>query len=413
MARSVSGFVPEVLRARNFGLFWTGLTLFQLGARAVLTANLWQMYELTGSTLQVGLIGLFEALSTVVIGPLGGAIADRIDRRRLMQVTQAVSLATASTLSVLTFTHTIQPWHIYVAVLLVSAAATFDGAARQALIPLLVPKERLVDAFSLMVPARELSVLFGPSLAGVLIATVGTGSVYVFGTVGSVTLVILLMLVKTPPLPARPSAPLLQSIAEGFRFVQRRPLIWQLMSLDFSVTFFAAYRVLLPALARDVLRVGPEGYGLLASAPAVGAILGSVVAFRLRGVPSKGLLVLGITGAYALTAMGLARAPAFVLALAAAAGLGFFDAIATTLRHALVQMETPDELRGRVTSVYQMVSRGGPSLGQAYMGMLAASFGPATALTLSAILPLAYALSLASAGKTVRGYTTLPAAAEA
>src|SRR5262249_15798702 len=150
-----------------------------------------------------------------------------------------------------------------------------------------------------------------------------------------------------------------------------RRLIWQLMSLDFSATFFSAYRVLLPTLARDILKVGAEGYGLLSAAPAAGAILGSAAVFRLRRVEHKGLLILGVTKAYAASAVLLAHAPVLAIAIAAAGAIGFCDAIATTLRQAVVQLDTPDNLRGRVTAAYQMVSRGGPSLGQAQMGALA------------------------------------------
>src|SRR6185295_19363861 len=151
----------------------------------------------------------------------------------------------------------------------------------------------------------------------------------------------------------------------------------------------------LPTLARDILQVSAGGYGLLAAAPAAGAIFGSGAVFRMRKFPRKGLLVLVATMGYAVAAMVLAQVHVLALALLAAASLGVFDAITTTLRQAVVQLDTPDSLRGRVTSAYQMVSRGGPSLGQAQMGALANALGAPLALTLGASVTLLYAVWLA------------------
>jgi MFS family permease len=382
-----------------------GTVFSQIGTRGTVAANLWQVLQLTDSTLQVGLVGLAEAVALLVLAPLGGAVADRLDRRTLLQVTQSVSLVCAAGLTVLTFGGALQTWHIYAAVMAISAAQTFEGPARQALIPALVPKERLVDAFALTNPTRELAILIGPSLAGVLIALAGPGYVYAFDALTYGSLVLLLGLIPLPRLaPQSKRQSVWASIRDGFTYVRERRLIWQLMSLDFAATFFAAYRVLLPSLARDVLNVGASGFGLLIAAPAAGAIIGSGAVFRLRAFPRKGLLVLGATIGYALAAIALAAVPLFGVALLAAGTIGFFDAIATTLRQAVVQLDTPDSLRGRVTAAYQMVSRGGPSLGQAQMGALAGALGAPPALTAGASVTLLYAVWLAVAGHTVKEY---------
>jgi len=398
--------IPPVLREPGFRLYWLGILLTNLGTRATVAANLWQVLQLTDSTLQVGLVGLAEAIALLGMAPLGGAFADRLDRRRLLQVTQGLSLLAALGLAVATLTQTIQPWLIYLAVIVVSASQTFDGPARQALIPTLVSRDRLVDAFALVNPTRELSILIGPALAGVLIAWVGAGAVYVFDAVTYAALVGVLAVLRIPRLESdRKQQSIWSSIAEGFAYVRERKLIWQLMSLDFAATFCIGYRVLLPTLARDILGVGAAGYGVLAAAPAAGAIVGSGIVYRLRNYPAKGALILAATLGYALAAMLLGVAPAFVIAVLAAALLGVFDAITTTLRHAVVQFDTPDHLRGRVTSAYQMVSRGGPSLGQVQMGALASAFGP-LALVVGASATIAYTAWLALAGSTVRRYTS-------
>ncbi|HET6316801.1 MAG TPA: MFS transporter, partial [Chloroflexota bacterium] len=397
--------LPAVLNEPGFRLFWLGTVFSQIGTRGTVAANLWQVLQLTNSTLQVGLVGLAEALALLLLAPLGGAVADRMDRRTLLQVTQSISLLASLSLTLLTFSGLIQPWHIYTAVVAISAAQSFEGPARQALIPALVRKELIVDAFALVNPTRELAILIGPAFAGVFIATVGAGWVYAFDAFTYGTLVAALALIALPRLaPAGKRESVWRSIITGFAYVKDHRLIWQLMSLDFAATFFIGYRVLLPSLARDVLNVGASGYGLLVAAPAAGAIMGSAAVFRMRKFPRKGALVLAATVGYAVAAMLLAHAPAFGVALVAAGSLGVFDAITTTLRQAVVQLDTPDELRGRVTSAYQMVSRGGPSLGQAQMGVLAAQLGAPLALTVGASVTMLYAVVLSVFGRTVRDY---------
>src|SRR5215207_3773998 len=194
--------IPPVLREPGFGLYWLGILLTNLGTRATVAANLWQVLQLTNSTLQVGFVGLAEAVALLVMAPLGGAFADRLDRRRLLQVTQGLSLIAALGLALATYTESIQAWHIYLAVVAIGACQTFDGPARQALIPALVSKERLVDAFALVNPTRELSILIGPALAGVLIASVGPGAVYAFDAFTYAALVVLLGLMHIPRLEA-------------------------------------------------------------------------------------------------------------------------------------------------------------------------------------------------------------------
>jgi MFS family permease len=370
-----------------------------------MAANLWQVLLLTNSTAQVGLVGLAEAVALLLLAPLGGAVADRMDRRTLLQITQSTSLVASFGLTLATFSGTIQPWHIYLAVVAVSASQTFEGPARLALIPALVSRQRVVDAFALTNPTRELAILLGPPLAGILIATVGPGYVYAFDALTYALLVVFLAFISVAPIAAAARhESVWASIFEGFKYVKERRLIWQLMALDFSAMFFGAYRVVLPTLARDILGVGAAGYGVLGAAPAAGAIAGSAAVFRLRGFERKGWLILGATAGYACACMVLARAALFPVALGAATAIGLCDAMATTLRQVLVQVETPDRLRGRVTAAYQMVSRGGPSLGQAPMGALAVTVGAPGALTLGALVTLVAAVVMTLRSETIRRY---------
>jgi MFS family permease len=398
--------LPQALRYRDFNLYWFGVVFSQIGTRGTVAANLYQVYELTRSTAITGLVGLAQAVSLLVLSPLGGAYADRLDRRRLLQGTQLVAMLVAAVLATLTLTGRANTVAVLVGVVLTTAAGTFDQPARQALIPAMVPRQVLPQAFSLLNPSRELAVLLGPALAGVLIAVRGPGLMYAVDTGTYALLIVILGLIRTPRLvPAGPATPMWRTILPAVAFVRRRPVIWLMMSLDLSATLFGAYRVVLPALALTVLHAGPTGYGLLAAAPSAGALLATYPIFRVVARrPALGRVVLAASAGYGLATAALAQSRWLWLALACGLCIGACDALATTIRQAAVQLETPDEMRGRVSALYQMASRGGPALGDLNIGWIAALLGPVTALTIGSLVPIAYAGLHAVRGSRVRDY---------
>jgi len=320
----------------------------------------------------------------IFLSPLGGAFADRMNRLRLLQITQSFSLLVSLGLAVLTLIGVIEPWQILVSVLLNTAAETFDRPARQSLIPALVPKQDLVQAFALLNPSREIAILIGPAMAGFLIAVFGPEGMYFVDVASYAVMVVLLQFVRVPAAPVNQAktVSVWNNIKEGFGWMRHRPLILQLIGLDLACTLFGAYRVVLPALSTDVLGVGPSGYGILSAAPSAGALIGSALVFRMARTVRSGRIVLWATAGYGVAAITLAQGPLFLIAVLGAAGIGLFDAMHTTVRHAAVQLEVPDELRGRVTATYQIASRGGPALGDLNIGAIAAVLGPVTALSI-------------------------------
>jgi MFS family permease len=400
--------LPDVLRNRDFNLYWAGVVLSQIGTRGTVAANYFQVYALTGSVLQTGLVGAGQAVALLVLSPIGGAYADRLDRRKLLMWAQVVSLAVAVVLAVLTFSGQAQAWHVILSVLLTTAAATFDQPARQALIPAMVPKHQLAQAIALLNPSREVAVLVGPALAGVFIAVGGPGLMYAVDAVTYTALIGVLAVLRVAPLvQAGPPRSVFGSVADGARYVLKRPLVTRLMALDLSATVFGAYRVLLPALALDVLHVGATGYGLLSAAPSAGALLATYVIFRVVARSNRlGRVVLASTALYGVAAILLAQSRWFPLALAAALLLGALDAMATTIRHAAVQVDTPDDIRGRVTAFYQMSSRGGPAIGDMVIGAFAGLVGPAAALTIGGLGPVLAAALFRLRPNAVRDYTS-------
>ena len=404
--------LPPVLYHRDFDLYWAAVILSQIGTRGTVAANFFQVYALTGSIAYTGLVGAAQAVALLVLSPLGGALADRVDRRRLLQAAQAVALLVAAVLAWLTLTGQARAWHVVLSVVLTTAAATFDQPARQALIPALVPRAQIGQAIALLNPSRELAILVGPMTAGVLIAVAGPGLMYAVDAATYGLLVAVLAVLRIPTMqPTGERRSVFGSILDGAHYIARRPLIYNLMALDLSATVFSAYRVLLPALAVDVLRVGSTGYGVLSSAPSAGALLATYTVYRtVQNSRRQGRVLLASTALYGVSALLLAHAPAFVLALLAAGLLGAFDAMATTIRHAAVQIDTPDEIRGRVTAFYQMSSRGGPALGDVVVGAFGGAVGPVVALTVGALTPILVAASFWSKENVVRAYTgTVPA----
>ncbi len=398
--------MTQVLRNRSFVAYLLGVVLSQIGTRGAMAASLYQVFELTGSIAATGLVGAAGGVAVVALSPIGGALADRMDRRRLLQMSQSAGCLVASALAVLTLTDTVRAWHLVLASLLSMAATTFDNPTRNALIGSMVPKHQLPQAFALLNPARETAVLVGPGLAGVLIAVGGPGIVHALDAATYLAMIALLFFIETPSHHVGGEhKPVLRAIVEGARYVSGRPIIMLLMSLDLSAMVFGAYRVLLPALALDVLGVGPRGYGLLAAAPSAGALLATYSIVRVLGRSRRiGRILLLATGAFALADIVLAHSRWFAVTLIAALCLGVADALATSIRHAAVQVETPDELRGRVSSIYQISSRGGPAVGDAVVGGTAGLLGPAAALTLGAIITLAYVTAMLVRPNPVRAY---------
>ncbi|WP_238014944.1 MFS transporter [Dactylosporangium sp. AC04546] len=399
--------LPPVLRHRDFSLYWATVILSQIGTRGTVAANFYQVYDLTGSIAYTGLVGAAQAAALLVLSPLGGALADRLDRRRLLQAAQFVALLVAALLAWLTLAGHAQAWHVVLSVVLTTAAATFDQPARQALVPALVPKAEIGQAVALLNPSRELAVLVGPLMAGLLISASGPGLVYAVDatTYGLLVAVLAVLRVPVSQQPGERRS-LLGSIVDGARYVAHRPLIYSLMALDLSATVFSAYRVLLPAIAVDILHAGSVGYGLLSSAPSAGALLATYLVFRtVQRSRRQGRVLLLATALYGGAALSLAHAPVFAVALVVAGLLGACDAMATTIRHAAVQIDTPDELRGRVTAFYQMSSRGGPAVGDVLVGAFAGVAGPVAALTVGAFVPIIVAASFLARQNVVRSHT--------
>ncbi len=349
-----------------------------------MTALNYHVYLLTRSPIALGLTSLARIIPILIFSLIGGMFADAHDRRRVLLVTQTILMLSAITLGVLTFTQIISVGMIYGIAALNAATQAFDGPARQALTPNLVPKEHLTNALSLNNIVHQTAGIVGPAVGGLLIGIAGeqhegifgVGSVYFMNAVSFLAVLIALILIKTPAQQNLGVAHItFDAVAEGIRFVRGSKIILSTMLLDFIATFFSSATSLLPIFAKDILRVGPSGYGLLTAAQSIGAVIAGVAMARLSYVHRKGRLMLWAVMAYGIATTLYGMSQWFALSLFFLALIGAADTISTIMRNTLRQVITPDHLRGRMTSVNMIFYFGGPQLGNLEAGLVAALIG--------------------------------------
>jgi len=248
----------RVLAERNFGLFWSSLLISAIGNQISSVTIAWQIYVITNSPFQLGLTGLFRALPIIIFSLTGGVLADRMNRRKLLIVTQGGAMILALLLGLLTTSGLVRIWHIYLITFLTGAMSTFDQPARGALIPSLVRREHLATAFALNVTLRQSASLTGPFLAGIIIASLGISSAHYVNALSFLVVIICLVFMRVEETWAesrREST--LHSLREGVRFVWQNSGIMALLVLDTCVSLFGAYKAMMPVFARDLLDVGP------------------------------------------------------------------------------------------------------------------------------------------------------------
>jgi len=336
----------------------------------------WHVYLLTKSAVALGLVGLFRGVPVIVCSLIGGVVADAVNRKRLMIVTQTVMLTSAGLLTATTLTGSKSVWPIYILSAVASAATAFDLPARQSLMPSLVPLEDFPNAVSLSMIVFNVATISGPALAGVLLAARGPAVIYGFNALSFIAVIMALLAMRitgSPDLQSdRRQALSFAALKEGLEFVWRTPIMVQTMTLDFVATFFASATLLLPIFAREYLHVGPHGYGFLAAAPAIGSVITAFLMARLGTLHHQGRIVVWSVAVYgvATAAFGLSRI--FWLSLLMLALTGAADTVSTVLRQTIRQLVTPNYLRGRMTSINMMFFMGGPQLGELEAGLLAA-----------------------------------------
>ena len=416
-ARFLPGLAP--LGHRNFALYWTGQLVSQSGTWIELTATTWLLYQLTDSPLLLGLGGLFRAMPIFALALVGGAVADRVERRRLLLFTQSSSVVTSLALGTLVVTGQVAFWHIYVANVVNATIAAFDAPARQSLFPTLVPRGQIQNAITLNSTLFRTSQLIGPAIAGLLLARVGTASPFFVNAVSYFAIIGGLLAMRIPAAAARMHGSLGGETIGGLRYVRASPILPAILAIEAALSLFGHNQALVTIFARDVLGTDAAGLGLLLSSVGAGAILGMLSLVAVGDIRRKGALMLGAGMVYAAAMLLFAASRSFGLSLAILALLGFADATWGTLRNAIAQLAADDAYRGRVMSLVVIVSRGLTQASQLQTGVATALVGAPAAAAIGALLVGGVVVGAATRVARLRDFTatapplTAPQAAEA
>jgi MFS family permease len=397
------GLAP--LGHRNYALYWVGQLVSMSGTWIELTATSWLIYQLTDSPFLLGLNGVFRAAPIFAFALIGGTVADRVERRWLLLVTQSASVVTSLLLGALVVTGNVAFWHVYVISLVNATIAAFDAPARQSLFPMLVPRGQLQNAITLNAMLFQGGQLVGPAIAGVLIARVGLASPFFVNAISYFAIIGALLAMRIPPIAPRARGSIRAELVGGLRYVRASAVLPLVLGIEAIFSIFGHNQALITIFARDVLGAGPEGLGLLLSSIGAGAIAGMVVLVLLGDIRRKGAFMLASGALYALTLIVFAWSRSFPLSVAVLALLGFADATWGTMRNAIAQLATEDAYRGRVMSLIVIVARGLTSASQVQTGAAIALLGAPGAATIGAVAIAGTVAAAVTRAKALRDFT--------
>jgi hypothetical protein len=408
LLRSVAIDVSPLRTSREFRLLWSGQVVSFLGSMITYVAVQWQVYELTHSSLAVGLIALFELVPLLTMSFVGGALADAVDRRKLVLRTEAALTLVPLLLLLNALRDRPLVWPIYV---LIAFAAGLDGLGRPslwALLPRLVTKEELPSATALHGLYVNLGAVAGPAAGGVLIASVGLPGTYLVDVLSFLVSLLTIRAMKASPPPDDAERPSLKSVAEGFRYARSQPILMGTYLADFNAMIFGMPSALFPELAAN--RFAGSGLapatvlGMLHGATYTGALLGTMTSGWVRRVRRHGLAIIWSITAWgvAITAFGFARSLWVALPLIAAAGAG--DFVSATFRSTIWNQTIPDALRGRLAGIELANVASGPLLGNAEAGLVSRLRGPTFSIVSGGLACLAGTAVLALALPEFRRY---------
>lgn len=371
------------LKHRNFRLLWFGL-LFSSAGQWIQQVTLgWLVYDLTGSAALLGLVNGLRAVPFLLTGPLAGVLADRVDRRGLMFWTQVFLLVLSFLFGLDTALGYLQVWHVFVFTLFTGIAWSFNQPVRQSLVPEVVPREDLANAIALNSAGFNITRVVGPGLGGTMIALFGVAGNFFVQSAAYLGVALMAYQLKLPPVKGRlGEASLLKDLNEGIRFVLTHVPLRNQMLMGLIPTVLALpYISIMPVFAADVLGVGPEGLGLLMSAPGVGAVVGTLLIASSPRLQSRPAILYVAAVCLGLSLVGLALTRTMVPALLVLVLIGGFQITYMSTNNTLLQLLCPDHMRGRVMSLY-MLNQGLMPLGSLFAGTAAQLWGSPVAFGL-------------------------------
>jgi predicted MFS family arabinose efflux permease len=376
-------------RHRHFRRLWVGQLISGVGRQITVVALPFQIYSLTGSTLAVGLLGVAQVVPLMSTSLLGGAISDRVDRRRLLLVTNLLLAGCSLTLALVTRAGSPPVLLLFVMAALIAGFGAVDQPARTALYPNLVSRADLPAAVALGYGLLTVTAVGGPALGGVVIGRLGLAAAYGLDALTFLAALGALLLIPAQPPQRTDHERPLRSIRTGLRYLRSRRAILGSFAIDLNAMVFGMPRALFPALAATRFHTGPAGLGLLYAAPAVGsmlAVLGGAGLARSRRL-GRAVVVCVLIWGGAIAVAGLTTRLGAALVLLAVAGAA--DSLSAICRSTMMQTTTPDHLRGRLSSAYAMVVMGGPYIGDVESGAVGAIFTPAISMVSGGVVCIA------------------------
>lgn len=368
----------RALRSRDYRLFVAGQLVSLIGTWMQMVAQSWLVYRLTQSTLLLGLVGFASQIPVFLLAPLGGVVADRLDRRRVLVATQSAMMVLALALAALTLGGIIRIWHIFTLAALLGVANAFDIPARQAFVVQLVERDDLPNAIALNSSMVNGARLVGPAVAGAVVALVGEGWCFLVNGVSYIGVIAALVLIRVSAMdaPVKATVSAWESVVEGFEFAwHMAPIRALLMLLGLISLMGMPYTVLMPVFADKILGGGPNAYGLLMSAAGVGALASSGALAARRDVRGLGRWIALSASGFGVCLVLFAMSRSLWLSALLLVPAGFFMMLEMAASNTLVQAMVPDRLRGRVMAVYSMMFMGMAPLGALMAGSLAAPIG--------------------------------------
>ena len=384
----------SALRVRNFRLLVSGLLVSSTGGWIQRIAQDWLVLTLTGSATAVGITTALQFLPTLVLGLYGGVIADRFPKRKILLVTQITMGTCAGILALTAFTGSVQVWHVYTMAFVLGLATAVDNPTRQSFVTELVPRETVRNAISMVSSTFQLGSLIGPALGGLLLGTIGAGWAFALNGLTFFASISALLRMRESEMPGfhaarRASAGMRirDGLRDGVRYALDEPAVrWSIALAGIYGMFTISLPVTLTAFADRVFHTGASGYGVLNSVVAFGALAGALLSAR-RVRPTRLRNLIGIACLLTITEVLAALQPSLWTFIPVLASMGMATLMFLTAAQSMVQLTTPDGLRGRVSGIYNLVFIGGGAIGGPTVGFLAQHFGARSALLLAGLIP--------------------------
>ncbi len=381
----------RALRHRNFQLFFGGQLISLTGTWMQSVAQSWLVYRLTGSTIELGLVGFASQFPVFLLAPIGGAVADRWHRHRVVVATQTMSMLLAGVLAGLTLTGRIAIWQVYVLAALLGSVNAFDIPARQSFIVEMVGRDDLLNAIALNSSMVNGARIAGPAIAGVLVAAIGEGWCFLLNALSYLGVIGGLLLMTVPPPPARrQEGSALARIAEGFSYVWRtRPMRLLMLLLGLASLTGMPYAVLMPVFADQILHGGAAGLGVLMGGSGLGALAGALALASRQGLRGLGRWVAWSSAGFGASLVLFAASRSFWLSAVLLVPVGCTMMVQMASSNTLIQSMVPDHLRGRVMAIYSMMFMGMAPFGALFAGAVAGRIGAPLTVAIGGVACLA------------------------